>query len=173
MASNGHDDFAPTEMRRPEEPLKAARSPRPPTTQSDAQTLAIRFTGTGSEYFRIWIVNLLLILVTLTLYLPFARARRMAYFQNNTLVGQDPLGFHADPWKMFRGYVIVATLGVCYSVVNNFAPQFTWVALLLFMAFWPLLWRASLQFRLRNTSWRGVRLAFLGDIKGAYAAMLP
>ena len=173
MASNGHDDFAPTEMRRPEEPLKAARSPHPPTTQSDAQTLAIRFTGTGSEYFRIWIVNLLLILVTLTLYLPFARARRMAYFQNNTLVGQDPLGFHADPWKMFRGYVIVATLGVCYSVVNNFAPQFTWVALLLFMAFWPLLWRASLQFRLRNTSWRGVRLAFLGDIKGAYAAMLP
>ena len=67
------------------------------------QTLSIRFTGSGSEYFRIWIVNLLLILVTFTLYWPFARARRIAYFQNNTVVGQDPLGFHANPWKMFRG----------------------------------------------------------------------
>jgi uncharacterized membrane protein YjgN (DUF898 family) len=169
MAGDGHDDFAPTEMWRPEEPLKAAPSPR----TSDTQTLAIRFTGSGSEYFRIWIVNLLLILVTLTLYLPFARARRMAYFQNNTWVGSDPLGFHANPWKMFRGYLIVAVLGVGYSVVNNFAPQFSWLALALFMALWPLLWRASLQFRLRNTSWRGVRLAFLGDAKGAYVAMLP
>ena len=169
MAGNGHDDFAPTEMWLPEEPPTEPLSPRRP----DTQTLAIRFTGSGSEYFRIWIVNLLLILITLTLYLPFARARRMAYFQNNTWVGSDPLGFHANPWKMFRGYLIVAVLGVGYSVVNNFAPQFSWLALALFMALWPLLWRASLQFRLRNTSWRGVRLAFLGDAKGAYMAMLP
>ena len=33
----------------------------------------IRFTGSGSEYFGIWIVNLLLMLVTLGLYWPFAR----------------------------------------------------------------------------------------------------
>lgn len=169
MASNGHDDFAPTEIWRNEAPA-AARQRSP---EANTQTLDIRFTGSGSEYFRIWIVNLLLILVTFTLYLPFARARRMAYFQNNTLVGDDPLGFHADPWRMFRGYLVVAFFGVGYSVVNHFAPQFVWLALLMFMALWPLLWRASLQFRLRNTSWRGVRMAFLGDVKGAYLAMLP
>ena len=137
------------------------------------QTLDIRFTGSGSEYFRIWIVNLLLTLVTLTLYLPFARARRMAYFQNNTLVGGDPLGFHADPWKMFRGYLLVLALGLGYSAVSNFLPSLSWVALLVFAVLWPALWRASLQFRLRNTSWRGVRLAFVGDLKSAYLALLP
>jgi uncharacterized membrane protein YjgN (DUF898 family) len=42
--------------------------------------LPIRFTGSGSEYFRIWAVNLLLIVVTLGLYLPFAKARRIRYF---------------------------------------------------------------------------------------------
>ena len=124
MAGNGHDDFAPTEMWRPEEPPAAAHF----AGQADTQTLAIRFTGSGSEYFRIWIVNLLLILVTLTLYLPFARARRMAYFQNNTLVGNDPLGFHADPWKMFRGYLVVAVFGVAYWAVTNFVPAFGWLA---------------------------------------------
>ena len=140
---------------------------------SDTQDLDIRFTGSGSEYFRIWIVNLLLILVTLTLYLPFARARRMAYFQNNTLVGGDPLGFHADPWKMFRGYLLVLVLGLGYWGVSNFLPHLSWVALLVLAVLWPALWRASLQFRLRNTSWRGVRMAFVGDMRSAYLAMLP
>jgi uncharacterized membrane protein YjgN (DUF898 family) len=170
MASNGHDDFAQTEIFRPE---GAPASSPPNRSDQSVETLNIRFTGSGSEYFRIWIVNLLLTLVTLTLYLPFARARRMAYFQNNTFVGEDPLGFHADPWKMFRGYLVVAVFGVAYWAVTNFYPTFGWIALLVFMALWPLLWRASLQFRLRNTSWRGVRLAFMGDSKGAYSAMLP
>lgn len=151
----------------------APQHTHPIATEPATQTLDIRFTGSGSEYFRIWIVNLLLTLVTLTLYLPFARARRMAYFQNNTLVGGDPLGFHADPWKMFRGYLLVLALGLCYWGISNFLPELAWVALLVFAAIWPALWRASLQFRLRNTSWRGVRLAFVGDLRSAYLAMLP
>lgn len=137
------------------------------------QTLPIRFTGSGSEYFRIWIVNLLLILVTFTLYWPFARARRIAYFQNNTLVGDDPLGFHADPWKMFRGYLVVLLMGVAYWAINTVVPAFTVVMLLVFALVWPALWRASLQFRLRHSSWRGVRMAFTGDLKGAYLALVP
>ena len=169
MADNEQEDFAPTELWRPAEAQPAPKAP----AHSGTETLPIRFTGSGSEYFRIWVVNLLLILVTLTLYLPFARARRMAYFQNNTLVGGDPLGFHADPWKMFRGYLVVALFGVSYSAWTKFVPELSWVALAVFMALWPLLWRASLQFRLRNTSWRGVRLAFVGDVGGAYLAMLP
>lgn len=147
-----------------------------PTAQNPAvaqQTLDIRFTASGSEYFRIWIVNLLLTLVTLTLYLPFARARKTTYFQNNTLVGGHALGFHADPWKMFRGYLVALGLGLGYWAVTKLAPAFAWIALLVLLAVWPALWRASLQFRLRNTSWRGVRLDFAGDMLGAYLALLP
>jgi uncharacterized membrane protein YjgN (DUF898 family) len=153
------DDFAPT--------VAQADAPSP------VQALDIRFTGSGSEYFRIWIVNLLLTLVTFTLYVPFARARRIAYFQNNTLVGGDPLGFHADPWKMFRGYLLILLLGVGYWAVSNFLPSLAWLALVVFMVLWPALWRASLQFRLRNTSWRGVRLSFQGNLPSAYLSLLP
>ncbi|HEX5738162.1 MAG TPA: DUF898 family protein, partial [Hydrogenophaga sp.] len=156
-------EFAPTQK------LSEHGKPEGRRTRS----LDVRFTGSGSEYFRIWIVNLLLTLVTLTLYWPFARARRMAYFQNNTLVGGDPLGFHADPWKMFRGYMVMLVLGIGYWAVTNFAPSLSWLPFLVLMALWPALWRASLQFRLRNTSWRGVRFAFEGDLKSAYLAMLP
>ena len=68
----------------------------------EPRELEIRFTGSGSEYFRIWIVNLLLTLVTLTLYYPWAKVRRLRYFYANTLIDGQPLGFHANPWKILR-----------------------------------------------------------------------
>jgi uncharacterized membrane protein YjgN (DUF898 family) len=73
-------------------------------------SIPIAFTGSGSEYFRIWIVNLLLMLVTLGIYYPWAKARRLRYFMGNTLVGGQPLGFHGDPKKMFKGYALVGIL---------------------------------------------------------------
>ncbi|EHR70595.1 putative membrane protein [Burkholderiales bacterium JOSHI_001] len=137
------------------------------------QRLEVAFTGSGSEYFRIWIVNLLLSIVTLTLYTPFARARRLAYFYANTRVGGHALGFHGNPWKMLRGYLLVAGLGAAYAVALRLAPLAAGAAVLLFAALWPALWRASLQFRLGNTSWRGLRFAFDGDLASAYRAVLP
>lgn len=137
------------------------------------QHLSLRFTGSGSEYLRIWIVNLLLTLVTLTLYWPFARARRMAYFHSNTWVGDSALGFHADPWKMFRGYLLMLGLGLVYWLVSYFAPALSWLPLLVLALLWPALWRSSLMFRLRNTSWRGVRFDFVGSARDAYRVMLP
>ena len=57
----------------------ATLAPTPP--------LALRFTGSGSEYFRIWIVNLLLTVVTFGIYFPYAKARKLRYFHENTLIG--------------------------------------------------------------------------------------
>jgi uncharacterized membrane protein YjgN (DUF898 family) len=146
--------------------------PQEPATPS-IHDMPLRFTGSGSEYFRIWIVNLLLTLVTLTLYWPFARARRMAYFHSNTWVGNNALGFHADPWKMFRGYLLMLGLGLVYWLVSYFVPALSWLPLLVLALLWPALWRSSLMFRLRNTSWCGVRFDFAGSSRDAYRVMLP
>ena len=86
-----------------------------------ARLLPVRFTGSGSEYFRIWIVNLLLTLVTLGLYYPWAKVRRLRYFYGNTLVDGVPLAFHGDPRKMFRGWLLVGVLFALYSMAGNFS----------------------------------------------------
>lgn len=63
-----------------------------------AHHVPIEFTGSGSEYFRIWIVNLLLTLVTLGIYYPWAKVRRLRYFYGNTLVAGHALWtFTASP----------------------------------------------------------------------------
>lgn len=141
----------------------------PPSTN----LLRLRFTGSGSEYFRIWIVNLLLTIVTLTLYLPWARARKLRYFMGNTLVDDQPLGFHGKPLKMFKGYVLVCVLFGLYSVAGKFSATAGFVALIVVALLWPALFKSSLQFRLANTSWRGLRFSFRGSLAGAYRAMLP
>ncbi len=99
-------------------PLFSASAGRAPAVRR----LTIRFTGSGSEYFRIWAVNLLLIVVTIGLYLPFAKARRIRYFYANTLVDGQALSFHGDPWKMFRGFILLVVLMAIYSGAGRFSP---------------------------------------------------
>ncbi|HEV8689103.1 MAG TPA: YjgN family protein [Ideonella sp.] len=147
--------------------------PTQPRASDGAQRLAIEFTGSGSEYFRIWLVNLLLTIVTLGFYHPFAKARRLSYFHSNTVVGGEALGFHGNPWKMLRGYLLMLLFGIAYGVSSRFSPPAAMAAAAAFVLLWPALWRASLQFRLGNTSWRGLRFGFSGGLGGAYLAMLP
>ncbi len=138
-----------------------------------AHTLPISFSGSGSEYFRIWIVNLLLTLVTLGLYFPWAKVRRLRYLYGNTAVGGHTLDFHGEPMRMLRGLLLVGALLVLYSVAGRLSPTAGLIALLIVAGVWPALFRASQQFRMANTSWRGLRFRFNGDLRGAYLAMLP
>ncbi|SEL30532.1 Uncharacterized membrane protein YjgN, DUF898 family [Roseateles sp. YR242] len=144
-----------------------------PLSQYRKRKLEIQFTGSGSEYFRIWITNLLLTVVTLGLYWPFAKARRLHYFYGNTLVDGQALSFHGDPWKMFRGHILLMVLMGCYSFAGQVSLMGGVVAFLVLCALWPALWRAGLQFRLYNTSWRGLRFGFEAPLKGAYLAFAP
>jgi uncharacterized membrane protein YjgN (DUF898 family) len=133
----------------------------------------IEFTGSGSEYFRIWIVNLLLTLVTVGLYYPFAKVRRLRYFYGNTRLGGDEFDFHGNPWKMLRGFLLMALLLGAYALATRASPWAALVALLVMAAIWPALFRASMQFRLANTSWRGLRFHFEGSAADAYRALWP
>lgn len=139
----------------------------------ERRELRIAFSASGSEYFRIWIVNLLLIVVTLGFYLPFAKARRLRYFYANTAIDGQPLAFHGDPWKMLRGYVLMLVLFGAYAVSGQLSGWTPLLAFLVLAGLWPLLWRSSLRFRLGNTSWRGLRFGFAGTVADAYKAMLP
>lgn len=138
-----------------------------------AYRMAMRFNGSGSEYFRIWIVNLLLILVTLGLYYPFAKVRRLRYFYGNTTLGGEEFDFHGNPWKMLRGFVLMAALLGAYALASNVSPWAALVALVLLAGIWPALLRASLQFRLAHTSWRGLRFHMEGTLGDAYRALWP
>lgn len=149
--------------------LPAAEPPALPEAPI-ARRLPIQFTGSGAEYLRIWLLHLLLILLTLGLYLPFAKARRIRYLYANTWVDGDALAFHGDPKTMLRGFLVLVALFGVYAIGGRFSPLAGYVAFLGLCVLWPALWRAGQQFRLANTSWRGLRMAFRGDLGDAYSA---
>jgi uncharacterized membrane protein YjgN (DUF898 family) len=145
-------------------------SPRVDPVHAGPRELALRFTGSGGEYFRIWLLHLLLIVLTLGLYLPFAKARRIRYLYANTWVDGDALAFHGDARTMFRGFLVLVALFGVYAIGGRFSPLAGYVAFLGLCVLWPALWRAGQQYRLANTSWRGLRMAFRGDLADAYSA---
>jgi uncharacterized membrane protein YjgN (DUF898 family) len=135
--------------------------------------MPVSFTGSGSEYFRIWIVNLLLTIVTLGLYHPWAKVRRLRYFYGNTHIGDHTLDFHGNPTRMLRGFLLLGALLLLYTVAGKVSPTAGLIAFVIVAAVWPALFRAGQRFRLANTSWRGLRFRFIGSVGGAYRAMLP
>lgn len=148
-------------------------NPAEPPSSRAIRHLAIKFTGTGSEYFRIWIVNLLLLMLTLGFYWPWAKVRRLRYFWGNTLIDGDPLAFHGEAGQMFKGWLLVGVFFLLYNWASNFSPVAGLVAFVALAALWPALWRSSMRFRMANTSWRGLRMRFVGSTRDAYVALLP
>jgi uncharacterized membrane protein YjgN (DUF898 family) len=150
-----------------------ARSATDGSAGSRGHELPVRFTASGSEYFRIWIVNLLLTVLTLGLYLPWAKVRKRRYFYGNTWIGDHAFDFHGKPRKMLRGTLLVGLLFMAYSAADRFSVTAGLVALLFVGCVAPALFLSSLRFRTANTSWRGMRFHFEGDLPGAYKALLP
>jgi uncharacterized membrane protein YjgN (DUF898 family) len=129
---------------------------------------AIQFTGTGSAYFGIWIVNLALTILTFGLYSPWAKVRRLRYFYGNTLVDGSPFEFNGSPVAMLKGRLIAAALLVAYTQSSKVSFSLWAIVVAAIGAALPwLLWK-SLRFRLANSSYRGIRFGFDGSLREAY-----
>ncbi|NJS36212.1 MAG: DUF898 domain-containing protein [Brachymonas sp.] len=156
------------------EPASGTQAQALPQPGAKIDSTDVEFTGTGGEYFRIWIVNLLLIIVTFGIYLPWAKVRKLKYFYNNTHLDGHALDFHGEPKKMLRGTLIAGVLFAIYNAAANFSAVAGLIALAVLMAIAPLLFRAAMRFRLANTSWRGMRMLFTAEgVKGVYGVFLP
>ncbi|WP_075259177.1 YjgN family protein [Herbaspirillum camelliae] len=136
-------------------------------TAAPVKPEAFSFSGRGGEYFRIWIVNLLLSIVTLGIYSAWAKVRRLRYFYDNTSVAGGSFDYHGNPIAILKGRIIAVVLLAVYNLAGAGGPLLGLAAALLLVLAGPwLLWR-SLQFKLYNTSYRGIRFGFRGSLGGA------
>lgn len=147
-------------------------TPHLPVSPSVEPTPAFVFTGTGGAYFRIWIVNVLLSVLTLGIFSAWAKVRREQFFHRNARVAGHAFDYHADPLSILKGRIVVAVLLGLWQAANALAPVVAALLVLAFAGVGPALVHSSLRFRLQNTSWRGIRFGFNGEIADAYAVFL-
>jgi len=142
------------------------------TPAQDADTgprrVRVRFTGTGGEYFRIWIVNLFLTVVTLGVYSAWAKVRKLQYFYRNTQLDGSAFDFHGRPLAILKGRIIAVVLVIAYKLSERMLGPYALLALLALIAVLPWLLTQSYRFRLHNSSFRGLRFRFSGPVSHAY-----
>jgi uncharacterized membrane protein YjgN (DUF898 family) len=132
----------------------------------------LRFSGKGSEYFGIWIVNLLLTLVTLGIYSAWAKVRRLQYFYRHTTLAGSGFDYHGDPLRILVGRLLAFGMLIAYQLSVRLHSPLTLVILVALALAVPWLLRNSFRFRLYNTSWRGMRFHFRGSVASAYRVFL-
>ncbi len=137
-----------------------------------ARTARFTFTGRGSEYFRIWIVNLALTIVTLGIYSAWAKVRRLKYFYLNTGLAGGSFDYHGDPKAILKGRIIAVGLLGIYQFSGWISPFLGLAAMALLGLVFPWLIVRSLKFRLYNSSYRGLRFSFRGTTREAYSVFL-
>ncbi len=130
------------------------------------------FDGRAGEYFRIWIVNLALSIVTLGLYSAWARVRTQRYFYGNTRLAGVPFEYLAKPWPILKGRIVAFVLFGSYVLASHFSLfwQVVLIVVILFATPWLIVRGAA--FRARYSSWRGLSFRFVPDYGEAYIRFL-
>ena len=131
------------------------------------------FTADGAEYFRIWVVNLLLTLVTLGVYSAWAKVRKTRYFYQNTRLDGHAFDYHGAPRAILAGRVVALLLVLGYTFAFDVSRTAGLVMIAFLCVAGPWLFMRAQRFRLVNSSWRGLRFGFDGHAGETYRVVLP
>ena len=130
------------------------------------------FNGSGGEFFFIWIVNRLLIILTLGIYSAWAKVRTAEYFHQNTVLGDSSFDYHGDPKSILKGYMLIGAVLLVGTIAEKISPALGRTIFFVTTLLYPWFLLKSLQFKLSNTSFRGIDFQFKGKIAGLYAIFL-
>ncbi|TCW60049.1 DUF898 family protein [Treponema sp. J25] len=129
------------------------------------------FSGRGGELFLIELVNVLLSVITLGIYYPWGKVRRIAFFYRNTSLEGTPFTFHGTGKEILLGYIkLILVFIILYVLllVGAFTNSLFIVYLGLLVLFLglivliPFMIHGALRYRLSRTSWRGIHMGYRG-----------
>lgn len=130
------------------------------------------FRGSGGEYFRIWIVNLLLSIITLGIYSAWATVRNRRYLYGSTYLMGSSFDYHARGLQVLKGRLLAIALLAIYVAAGQWLPTVQPVLVLVALPVIPWLVVKARMFRAFNTSWRNVRFGFEHAYPEAYRVLL-
>ena len=127
-----------------------------------SQARRLRFTANGWEYFRIWIVNVALTLLTLGIYSAWAKVRARRYLYGNVWLGDDAFDYTANPVAILRGRILLLLVLVPVSLAQRVSVLYYYAALLLLMPLVPWVVVRARSFHMRNSRYRSLAFDFSG-----------
>ncbi|MEJ2552687.1 MAG: YjgN family protein [Gammaproteobacteria bacterium] len=129
----------------------------------DPQPMPFEFRGNAREYFKIWVVNLALTIVTLGIYSAWAKVRKLRYFYGNTYLDGSSFEFLGRPIAILKGRIIAVMAFAAYWLAANFYPLANLALLPVFALCFPWVMVKALNFRARNSAFRNLTFSYQGS----------
>ncbi len=150
----------------------AATAGTAPFAHSERRESTLQFSGTAGEYFRVWIVNVALTVITLGIYAAWAKVRKRRYLYGNTLLDGRSFEYTGNPVAILKGNLIVFAGLVCYVLSESFSLFLALSVIGVFALIFPWLMHKALRFNAHNTLYRNVRFVFGGTLRESYGVYL-
>lgn len=142
------------------------------TAAAPAPVYRFAFTGSATEYFRIWAVSLFLTLLSLGIYSAWGKVRKRRYLYAHTRLAGSGFEYRASPVAILRGRAIALALLGGLALAGHFVPAAQLALFALLIALTPWIVVASSRFNARNSAWRNVAFAFDGRVGEAAKVIL-
>jgi uncharacterized membrane protein YjgN (DUF898 family) len=126
-------------------------------------THPFEFHGKTGEFFKIWIVNIMLSIVTLGIYSAWAKVRTKRYFYSNTLLLETSFDYLAEPIKILKGRLLAFGLILLYSLSPMVSPELEVALIIAFIPLLPWVIIKALKFNLFYSAYRNIRFHFHGE----------
>jgi uncharacterized membrane protein YjgN (DUF898 family) len=130
------------------------------------------FHGSAREYFRIWIVNTFLTLVSLGFFAAWAKVRKRRYLRGSLELLGHRFDYLADPRRILIGNAMIVALFLCYSLFGVVYPAVRVGTIIIALLLLPWIIVRSLAFNAHNTAYRGMRFRFHQPLSAAIMVYL-
>lgn len=143
-----------------------------PLVAESEQRYPVEFTGAAGEYFRVWIVNLVLTILTLGIYSAWAKVRRKRYFHGHTRIDGDAFEYRGNPLAILKGRLIAVAAVVLFYGTARVEPSLLWALAIVAVCAAPWLIVRSMAFNAYSTAYRNIRLRFRGTYRQCLGLLL-
>lgn len=128
----------------------------------------LTFNGDGGTYFGILFLNGLLTILTLGLYYPWAKAKKLQYLYSSTEMDGSRFAWNGTGKEMFKGFLKAVGIFLAVIITVNVLAYFKlpYVGILIYLAFLllvvPVAIHGANRYHWSRTSWRGIRFGYRG-----------
>jgi uncharacterized membrane protein YjgN (DUF898 family) len=133
-----------------------------------------KYFGAGLEFAIIYFKNILLTIITMGLYYPWAKVELLKYHYQSTELDNSRFLFHATGKEVFKGFIKIYAILIALYAFLIYASQtqnltlITTASILFYMFLLlliPLAIHGSVRYRASRSSWKGIHFKYLGDRK--------
>jgi len=159
-----------------DETLSVPTSSKPSSLTEQHQSSANRsvkfeFRGDGTEYFKIWIVNVLLTILTLGVYSAWAKVRNNRYLYSNLYLDDSNFRYLAQPITILKGRIIAVVALIIYTLLSQQYPMAAVGLSIALVIGIPYFIIQSLAFSHRMSAYKNIQFRFQASYGEAFMVL--